>query len=141
VMDRVVGLELGADDYLAKPFEPRELAVRIQNLLKRTARAPLNGTLLRFGDLRIDTALRRVQLGEQEIKLSAMEYQLLELLARHPGKTYSRDEILNQLKGIDVELFTRAVDIAISRLRQKLKPLECIKTVRGSGYCFVGKAV
>ena len=74
------------------------------------------------------------------VGLSSMEYQLLEMLARQPGKTFSRDEILNALKGVDADdLFTRSVDILISRLRTKLKPFDCIKTQRGSGYCFVGK--
>lgn len=140
VMDRVVGLEIGADDYLAKPFEPRELVARIQNILKRTGRAAPGGAVLNFGALLIDTQLRSVMLDSVVLNLSAMEYQLLELFARQPGKTFSRDEILNTLKGVDADdLFTRSVDILISRLRTKLKPLDCIKTQRGSGYCFVGK--
>lgn len=140
VMDRVVGLEIGADDYLAKPFEPRELVARIQNILKRTGRAAPSRAVLNFGALVIDTQLRSVTLDGALLNLSAMEYQLLELFARQPGKTFSRDEILNTLKGVDADdLFTRSVDILISRLRTKLKPLDCIKTQRGSGYCFVGK--
>ena len=140
VMDRVIGLEIGADDYLSKPFEPRELVARIQNILKRTGRAPAGGAVLDFGTLVIDTQLRSVMLGGALLTLSGMEYQLLELFARQPGKTFSRDEILNALKGVDADdLFTRSVDILISRLRTKLKPLDCIKTQRGSGYCFVGK--
>jgi len=140
VMDRVVGLEIGADDYLAKPFEPRELVARIQNILKRTGRTAPAGAVLDFGTLIVDTQLRSVLLGGALLSLSSMEYQLLELFARHPGKTFSRDEILNALKGVDADdLFTRSVDILISRLRTKLKPLDCIKTQRGSGYCFVGK--
>ena len=140
VMDRVVGLEIGADDYLAKPFEPRELVARIQNILKRTGRSPVSGAVLDFGALVIDTELRSAMLSGALLNLSTMEYQLLELFARQPGKTFSRDEILNTLKGVDADdLFTRSVDILISRLRTKLKPLDCIKTQRGSGYCFVGK--
>ena len=140
VMDRVVGLEIGADDYLAKPFEPRELVARIQNILKRSGRAVTNGAVLDYGALVVDTQLRNVLLHGTLLGLSSMEYQLLEMLARQPGKTFSRDEILNTLKGVDADdLFTRSVDILISRLRTKLKPLDCIKTQRGSGYCFVGK--
>jgi OmpR family response regulator RpaB len=139
VMDRVVGLELGADDYLPKPFEPRELVARIQSILKRSTRHHGQEQQLRFGELCIDTALRQASLNGRELPLSGMEYQLLELLARHPGQTQSRDDILNALKGIDGDIFTRSVDIAISRLRQKLKPLDVIKTVRGSGYVFVGR--
>ncbi len=140
VMDRVVGLELGADDYLPKPFEPRELVARIQSILKRTAHHGAAGSRIRFGDLTIDTELREAAIAEQPLELSSMEYKLLELLAANPGKTFSRDEILNQLRGIEADLFTRSVDILVSRLRQKLKPLECIKTIRGSGYCFVGRS-
>ncbi len=140
VMDRVVGLELGADDYLPKPFEPRELVARIQSILKRTAHHGVASTVIRFGELSIDTELREATLEGNSLELSTMEYKLLELLAANPGKTFSRDEILNQLKGIEAELFTRSVDILVSRLRQKLKPLECIKTIRGSGYCFVGRS-
>lgn len=140
VMDRVVGLELGADDYLPKPFEPRELVARIQTILKRTNRNTGPDGLLCFGELVIDTGLRQANLGGVDVHLSAMEYQLLELLVRNTGKTQSRDDILNALRGTDSDLYTRSVDIAVSRLRQKLKPLELIKTVRGAGYVFVGKA-
>ena len=139
VMDRVVGLELGADDYLPKPFEPRELVARIQSILKRASRNPEPNVQLCFGELVIDTALQQASLGGQDVHLSATEYRLLELLARNAGKTLSRDDILNALRGTDSELYTRAVDIAISRLRQKLKPLDVIKTVRGAGYVFVAK--
>lgn len=140
VMDRVVGLELGADDYLPKPFEPRELVARIQSILKRSAHHVDLNEKLCFENLVIDTDMQQITLDGEEIHLSTMEYQLLEHLARHVGKTQSRDDILNALKGTETELFSRSVDIAISRLRQKLKPLELIKTVRGSGYLFIGKA-
>jgi len=139
VMDRVVGLELGADDYLPKPFEPRELVARIQTILKRSQRQAEQNGPLQFGDLLLDTHLRQATLDGEALQLSSMEYQLLEYLARSAGRTRSRDEILNHLKGIEVEIYSRAVDIAISRLRQKLKPHELIKTVRGSGYVFIGK--
>ena len=140
VMDRVVGLEIGADDYLAKPFEPRELVARIQNILKRMTRTAARGHELRFDELAIDSQLRRVTLRGEEISLSSAEYDLLLLMAQHPNKVYSRDDILNELKGVDADLFSRSVDIMVSRLRQKLKPGNYIKTIRGSGYCFVGKA-
>lgn len=139
VMDRVVGLELGADDYLPKPFEPRELVARIQTILKRSQRQAQQDGQLQFAELVIDTHLRQAFLSGETLQLSSMEYQLLEYLARSVGKTRSRDEILNHLKGIETEIYSRAVDIAISRLRQKLKPHELIKTVRGSGYVFIGK--
>lgn len=140
VMDRVVGLELGADDYLPKPFEPRELVARIQSILKRSSRHNDPGDVMQFGELRLDTGLHQATIAGEEVPLSGMEFQLLALLARHPGQTLSRDDILNALKGIDGDIFTRSVDIAVSRLRNKLKPLELIKTVRGSGYVFVGRA-
>lgn len=139
VMDRVVGLELGADDYLPKPFEPRELVARIQNILKRASSHQKPEPIIRFGELNIDADLRAASLNGAPLDLSTMEYRLLELFARHPGKTFSRDEILSLLKGIEADLFTRSVDILVSRLRHKLQPLDCIQTVRGSGYRFVGK--
>jgi len=88
----------------------------------------------------IDTGMKQVTLSGQNISLSTMEYQLLEFLALNAGITKSRDDILNQLKGTETELFSRSVDIAVSRLRQKIKPLEVIKTIRGAGYLFVGNA-
>jgi len=139
VMDRVVGLELGADDYLPKPFEPRELVARIQSILKRSSHQRSQAKKLCFGALEIDTGAQQVVLSGTEIHLSTMEYQLLEFLAVSVGTTRSRDDILNALKGTETELFSRSVDIAVSRLRQKLKPLELIKTIRGSGYLFIGK--
>lgn len=144
VMDRIVGLELGADDYLPKPFEPRELVARIQRILKRSQfkRADEIGMdkQLSFGRLRIDSIQRQVQLDEEIIALSAMEYKLLLLFASSPHKIFTRDELLNQLKGIDAVVYTRSIDILVSRLRNKLKPLDLIKTIRGQGYLFVGNA-
>ena len=144
VMDRIVGLELGADDYLPKPFEPRELVARIHGVLKRTqlnAEAEINqGAVLSFETLHIDTGKRQVILDDEELLLSAMEYQLLLLFASSPHKTFTRDELLNQLKGINADVYTRSIDILVSRLRQKLKPLDLIRTIRGQGYVFVGQA-
>lgn len=141
VMDRVVGLELGADDYLPKPFEPRELVARIQSILKRAAAVgKKQQNQLRFDKFVIDLDMKQALIDGEELHLSTMEYQLLEYLAKNVGVTKSRDDILNALKGVETELFSRSVDIAVSRLRQKLKPLELIKTVRGRGYLFVGKS-
>ena len=142
VMDRVVGLELGADDYLPKPFEPRELVARVQTLLRRrrgsvrsgTAPAAADPGLLAFEGLVIDPARRSVQRQGQAVELTGSEFELLHLLAREPGRVFSRDDILNQLRGHEAELYTRAVDIVVSRLRKKLEPLECIKTLRNAGY-------
>lgn len=137
VMDRVVGLELGADDYLAKPFEPRELVARIQNILKRSDSPTKENSTIQYKNLTIDQSRQEVTVDNQKVNLTSNEYQLLTLLARAPGEKFSRDDVLNKLKGIDVELFSRAVDIQISRLRQKLKPTDYIKTVWGAGYQFV----
>jgi OmpR family response regulator RpaB len=134
--DRVVGLELGADDYLPKPFEPRELVARVQAILRRrpaTHTTPDDG-LLRFDGLVIDPVRRSVVRDGAEVDLTASEFELLLMLAREPGRVFSRDDILNQLRGHEAELYTRAVDIVVSRLRKKLEPLECIKTLRNAGY-------
>lgn len=138
VMDRVVGLELGADDYLPKPFEPRELVARVQNILKRATTAAPSSSEYVFGDLHLDQATRQVTIAGNEIELTTMEYQLLELFVTSPGKNFTRDEILNKLKGIEADLLTRSVDILVSRLRKKLHPLDYIKTVWGAGYSFIG---
>ncbi len=118
--DRVVGLELGADDYLAKPFEPRELAARLQTILRRTRLAPSappGG--LAFDGLEIDPVRREVRAAGGLVELTSTEYELLLLLAREPGRVFTRDEILNSLRGQEAELFTRAVDILVSRIRRK----------------------
>ncbi|WP_298212239.1 response regulator transcription factor [Acidovorax sp.] len=137
VMDRVVGLELGADDYLPKPFEPRELVARLQTVLRRR-RGPGQGAAavesLEFEGLTIDAARRSVLRQGAAVELTGTEFDLLHLLAREPGKVFSRDDILNQLRGHEAELYTRAVDIVVSRLRKKLEPLDCIKTLRNAGY-------
>ncbi len=140
VTDRIVGLELGADDYLPKPFEPRELVARVHAIAKRQHPTAINPQLMQFEDLVIDKSTREVRVKEALITLTTMEYQLLLLLAETPGKDYTRDDILNHLKGTETELFSRSVDILISRLRTKLKPAAPIKTVYGSGYAFVGHA-
>ena len=142
VMDRVVGLELGADDYLPKPFEPRELVARLQTVLRRrgpvTPSEPAPGpsdAVIHFADgLSIDPARRSVDCLGQPVQLTGTEFELLLLLARSPGKVFSRDDILNHLRGHEADLFTRAVDIVVSRLRKKLEPLEAIKTLRNAGY-------
>ena len=135
VMDRVVGLELGADDYLPKPFEPRELVARIQTVLKRRSkRLP---KILDWGDLRLD--LERKTLTNQDgiVALTAAEFGLLALLAEAGGKVLSRDDIMNGLHGIDAELYSRAIDVLVSRVRHKLGQGELIRTVRGLGYQLV----
>jgi DNA-binding response OmpR family regulator len=144
VTDRIVGLEIGADDYMPKPFEPRELVARIQNVLRRShnnAKPP--GSKRIFDGLTVDLDRRRAELDGVTLELTTMEYQLLALFARNPGQTFTRDEILNELRGIDAQLFSRSVDILVSRLRQKLKDTSkqarFIKTVWGTGYVFIGE--
>lgn len=136
VTDRVVGLELGADDYVPKPFEPRELVARLQTLFRRMKVAPPTEApeVLEFDGLRIDPARRSVQCLGQEVELTGTEFDLLHLLAQGAGRVFSRDDILNRLRGHEAELFTRAVDIVVSRLRKKLEPLDAIKTLRNAGY-------
>ncbi|MBA4212281.1 MAG: DNA-binding response regulator [Polaromonas sp.] len=140
VMDRVVGLELGADAYLPKPFEPRELVAQTQTLLRRRHghNGPASGTpapdVLAFEGLTIDPARRSVLRQGELVELTGTEFELLHLLARESGRVFSRDDILNQLRGHEADLYTRAVDIVVSRLRKKLEPLDCIKTLRNAGY-------
>jgi OmpR family response regulator RpaB len=152
LMDRVVGLEIGADDYLPKPFEPRELAARLQTVLRRQARpsvaearAVRSDQQLVFDGITIDLARREVLrragppgVAMEPVELTGTEFELLCLLAHDPGRVFSRDEILNSLRGHEADLYTRAVDILISRLRRKLEPLDVIKTLRNAGYTFAG---
>ena len=138
VMDRVVGLEIGADDYVPKPFEPRELLARLQTVLRR-ARVPASQPKrLAFDGLSIDLERRQVQCSGATVELTSTEYELLVMLASEPHKVFDRDQILNKLRGHEAELHTRAVDILVSRLRKKLEPLDCIKTLRNAGYAFAG---
>jgi DNA-binding response OmpR family regulator len=142
VTDKVVGLELGADDYLPKPFEPRELVARIQAVLRR---AQNSGTDRRrqFGALIIDFHRRQALLDDREVDLTTSEFAALELLVRHAGRVLDRDEIMQTLRGIDSEQFNRVVDVTMSRVRQKLgddpKHPQFIKTIWGSGYMFVAR--
>lgn len=144
VIDRVSGLELGADDYIGKPFEPRELVARIQTILRRVdTRGTGASGVLRFEGIVIDTEARIVEVDGNPVELTSMEYELLAVLARNAGKKMSRDEILSELRGIDAAILTRSVDIMVSRVRQKIgdsvKPARFIQTVWGRGYVFVGR--
>ena len=136
VMDRVVGLELGADDYLPKPFEPRELVARVQTILRRqrSVAVPAPGQRRVFDGLAMDLDTREVLRHGQRIELTGTEFDLLAMLAMEPGKVFSRDDILNRLRGHEADLYTRAVDILVSRLRKKLEPLDCIRTLHNAGY-------
>jgi DNA-binding response OmpR family regulator len=143
VIDRVSGLELGADDYIGKPFEPRELVARVQAILRRAeSGGPAAGGKLEFDGLTIDTEKRAVEVDGSPVDLTSMEYELLLILARRHGRKLSRDEILSELRGIDAAILTRSVDIMVSRLRGKIgdsvKPPRFIQTIWGRGYSFVG---
>ncbi len=140
VTDRVVGLEIGADDYMPKPFEPRELVARVLANIKRPARTQDTGDVQQFGALELNRLRREALVNGQDIALTTMEFDFLALLSSEPGRVFSRDEIIASLKGTDQELFTRSVDILVSRVRAKLKPLSPIRTSHGAGYVFVDRA-
>ena len=139
-VDRVVGLELGADDYVVKPFSVRELMARVKNVLRRTApRAPETAEArVRVGALTVDAGRREATLGEHELALTALEFELLHTLTRHVGQVLSREQLLQQVWGYDYVGDLRVVDAAIKRLRAKLRQAlpetDLITTVRGVGY-------
>jgi len=140
--DRIVGLEVGADDYLPKPFEPRELVARIQAILRRT-RHRVQRDIRQFGRLTIDFQKRTLILDNDPVDLTTNEFAALALLVGHAGDVLNRDQILDALRGIECDAFNRSVDITMSRLRQKLKDNpkspEFIRTVWGTGYVFIAK--
>jgi DNA-binding response OmpR family regulator len=140
VTDRVVGLEMGADDYLPKPFEPRELVARIQSVLRR--RAGRGSTVIRAGELEVNLEKHTVSIKGRNIDLTTMEFELLALFVRNPGRVLTRDLMMDELRGIDWTAFDRSMDVLLSRLRQKLgddpKHPKWIRTLRGSGYKFIG---
>lgn len=140
--DKIVGLELGADDYLSKPFEPRELVARMQTITRRGQAKPTKKNL-KFGELEIRMSEREAYLAGVSLTLTANEYELLSYFATHPGKKIDRDEIMNHLRGIDSNFYSRSVDVLVSRLRQKLKDdsksPKFIKTIWGEGYIFLGE--
>jgi DNA-binding response OmpR family regulator len=142
-VDRIVGLELGADDYLPKPFEPRELVSRIQSVLRRARPQGTSGRR-EFDGLSLSPAAREAYAADgRPLGLSSMEFELLALLSGEPGRKFSRDEILNRLQGTGAEAYSRSVDILVSRLRAKLgddpKAPRFIKSSRGWGYVFLGR--
>lgn len=143
VSDKIVGLELGADDYMPKPFEPRELLARIDAILRRSKNEEIeNKTLLNFKDLEINYNRREAFLANENLELTTAEFELLSILVDKRGIVLSRDDIMNNLQGVDANVFSRSIDINISRLRNKLKDTSkearFIKTVWGRGYIFIG---
>ncbi|MBL8332624.1 MAG: response regulator transcription factor [Rubrivivax sp.] len=142
-MDRIVGLELGADDYLPKPFEPRELLARLKALLRRAAPDAGGDDVLMFGRLEIDLGARQARLDGQPCDLTSHQFELLVVLARSPGRVLSRDQIMDALKGHPLEAFDRSIDVHLSRIRAVIeddpKNPKRVLTVRGSGYVFARK--
>jgi len=136
--DRIVGLELGADDYLTKPFSPRELAVRVRNLLRRASPYSVGGRPLQFDDVEIDAATREVRKSGERLKLTLKEFDLLWFLAAHPRRVFSRDQLMDQVWGYRSELDTGTVTVHVRRLREKIEDDPArprhLETVWGVGY-------
>ncbi len=141
VMDRIVGLEMGADDYLPKPFEPRELVARLQAVLRRGASAA-SEEIVRIGALEVSWTTCSARLDGRPLALTTAEFELLGLLVRSRGRVLSRERILDETRGIDWEAYDRSIDVLVSRLRHKLgddpRQPAWIRTVRGTGYQFIG---
>ena len=138
--DKIVGLTLGADDYLTKPFSPRELAARVKAILRRGRGANTKEPALRVGRLRIDADARQVRKDDQPVDLTSTEFDLLHALARHPGRVLSREQLIEQVWGYDYYGDERVVDVHIGRIRKKIEDdadePTLIVTVRGAGYRF-----
>jgi DNA-binding response OmpR family regulator len=139
-MDRVIGLEMGADDYLPKPFEPRELLARLKAILRRASGGGVRSEILRFGSLEIDTSALQARLDGSACDLTSYQFALLLALARHAGRVMSREALMDLMKNERFEPFDRSIDVHISRIRAAIeadpkKPRRVI-TVRGAGYVF-----
>jgi DNA-binding response OmpR family regulator len=142
-LDRIVGLEIGADDYLPKPFEPRELLARLKALLRRATQQPSGDDVLQFGRLEIDLGERVARLDARPCDLTSHQFDLLVVLAQSAGRVLTRDQIMDSLKGHPMEAFDRSIDVHISRIRAVIeddpKAPRRVLTVRGSGYVFARK--
>jgi DNA-binding response OmpR family regulator len=138
--DRIVGLELGADDYVTKPFSPRELAVRVRNLLRRATTAPVLGVSMHFGDVELDAEAREVRKGGVPLRLTLKEFDLLWFLASHPRRVFSRDQLMESVWGYSSALDTGTVTVHVRRLREKVEDDPShprhLETVWGAGYRF-----
>jgi len=138
--DRIVGLELGADDYLPKPFEPRELLARLRAILRRRGAGVSTGRILRFGRLEIDCAARVLSIDGEQKTITSYQYELLVAFARNAGRVLSRETLMDLVKGEQLEAFDRSIDVHISRIRAAIeddpKQPRRIITLRGAGYVF-----
>jgi len=135
--DRIVGLELGADDYVVKPFSPRELAARVKAVLRRTRQPLLRSKVIHRGSLSIDLTRREVSIQDSPLDLTATEFRLLQFFAEHPGRVFSRAELIDAVLGREVSVVDRTIDVHITGLRKKLGVCsDWIETVRGFGYRF-----
>ncbi len=140
--DKILGLDYGADDYVTKPFSPRELVARINSLLRRSHHVKGGAASVKSGDLNLDTASLKASLKGKDLELTTQEFEVLNYLVEHSSSVQSREAIMKGLHGEDWTAFDRALDIAISRIRKKIKKIddskEYIKTVWGKGYMFLG---
>lgn len=138
--DKLVGLELGADDYVVKPFSPKELVARVRAVLRRSEQARQGGGVIRAGDVTLDEARMRVTVGARPVELTPTEFQLLAALARQPGRIFTRAQLLDAVRGVAFESYERAIDAHIKNLRKKLEPdprvPQYVLTVYGVGYKF-----
>ena len=138
--DRIIGIEMGADDYLVKPFNPRELLARIRTILRRTRALPPNlqkepARFLHFSGWTLDTGTRTLSSPQKVlVPLSGTEYRLLHIFLEHPNRVLSRDQLIQMVQGREAEAYDRVIDVQISRLRQRLEGSDLIQTVRGEGY-------
>jgi DNA-binding response OmpR family regulator len=133
-IDRILGLELGADDYITKPFSPREVVARVKSVLRRADGAPGASAPLVLGRVNVDRAERRVLADGAEVELTATEFELLAHLVRHPGRVFSREQLLSEVWGYAAVVGTRTVDVHVAQVRAKLGDASPIRTVRGVGY-------
>jgi two-component system, OmpR family, alkaline phosphatase synthesis response regulator PhoP len=138
--DRIVGLELGADDYVVKPYSPKELVARVRAVLRRSE-GVVTEDVIRSGDIEIDVGRMRVKIDDRVVDLTATEFQLLTTLARTPGRVYTRSQLLDSIHGVAFEAYERAIDTHVRNIRRKIEPIpeepRYLQTVHGVGYRFV----
>jgi two-component system, OmpR family, alkaline phosphatase synthesis response regulator PhoP len=138
--DRIVGLELGGDDYLVKPFSPKELVARVRAVLRRTSGAGIGAEVLRTADVEVDLTKMRVRIGDRPVDLTPTEFQLLATLVREPGRVFTRGQLLDALHGVTIDTYERAIDAHVKNLRRKIEPEvghpRYVLTVHGVGYRF-----